>query len=197
MPIDLYSTVGKVRHTAFGSSILNGLLGSTLMASLVLSVVFMIFVLAIYPVKKNTPKTYLLKVFIYVFMAALVLVFLHDGIVKFNIEQQFKDNAEEEAVQDNNSSMVYGAIPVQPNNINTYQTQQTQYQQQTQQTQPSGTVQYVNTQGQQVSSYQGQGAPSVDGAREPDTESLGGDIVRLGGNLYGGKPPAVGGNPYA
>ncbi len=118
MPIDLLSTIKKTSQFAFSSPLLNNLLGSSLFTALVITTIIILLIMFIYPAKKDTPLTVVFKLFIYSFCASLLIVFLHDGVIKHMFEEKEKIKIDTDIMYGtniNNRDVVYSSKPITPN----------------------------------------------------------------------------------
>jgi hypothetical protein len=88
MPIDFYSSIKKTSQWAFNSPLLNNLLGSSIFVSLLISFIMVLIIMIMYPAKSGSSITIVLKMFLYMFMSSLIVIFLHDGIIKYMFEEQ-------------------------------------------------------------------------------------------------------------
>lgn len=123
MPIDLYSSVNKVSHFAFGSTVLNTLFGSTTITALIIATIMIISVMILYPAKLHTPLMVVFKMFIYIFIFTLLIVFVHDGVTKYTIEEKFQDKISADLMQGTSISTrdsVYGSgyVDINPSSQN-------------------------------------------------------------------------------
>jgi hypothetical protein len=99
MPIDLYCTLKKTSQWAFGSSFLNSVLGSSIFVSIVVSLVMVLIVMIMYPAKAGTSFSVVAKMFVYMFLGTMVVVFLHDGVIKYMLEEEHAADKSEEFMQ--------------------------------------------------------------------------------------------------
>ena len=88
MPIDFNETLKKTTQWAFGSPLLNSILGSGLFMAIVISLIMVIIVMLVYPAKNGAQFKPIAKMFIYMFIGTVFLMFLHDGILKHTIEEE-------------------------------------------------------------------------------------------------------------
>ena len=94
MPIDLYSTINKTSQWAFGSPVLNAILGSSVFVALVVALLMVVIVMVMYPAKSGTPFSVVMKMFVYMAAGTLLVIFLHDGVLKYMMEEE---SAEDDA----------------------------------------------------------------------------------------------------
>lgn len=92
MPIDLCSTVNSASHFAFGSSTLNKIFGSSIFVAVVIALVMLLLVMIMYPAKPGTGVLLLFKMFLYMFFGSLIVVFLHDSVLKHMFEENHTAN---------------------------------------------------------------------------------------------------------
>jgi len=90
MPIDLCSSIKKTSQWAFGSPVLNGILSSSVFVAIVISLLMIILIMVMYPAKSGTPFSILMKMFIYMVFGTLLIVFLHDSVLKFTIVEELE-----------------------------------------------------------------------------------------------------------
>ena len=82
MTIELLACTRQVNKYASDSIGLNKLLSSTGIFALILSGVMILIVMIFYPAKSGTGIYVLVKIFMYMCVSSIILVFLHDGILK-------------------------------------------------------------------------------------------------------------------
>lgn len=99
MPIDLMSSIKKTSQWAFGSPLLNSILGSSLFVALTVALVMMLLIMIMYPAKKGTSFTVVAKMFIYMFFTSLLVIFLHDGVIKFMFEEEHQSKAADDMMR--------------------------------------------------------------------------------------------------
>lgn len=90
MPVDLYGSIRKTSQWAFDSPILNNILASSLFVAVSIALIMVLIVMIMYPAQSGTSILVVIKMFIYMFLSSLLIVFLHDGVMKFLAEE--KDN---------------------------------------------------------------------------------------------------------
>jgi hypothetical protein len=88
MPIDLYGSLKKTSQWAFGSPLLNNILSSNLFVALVISVIMILLIMIMYPAKSGTPFSIIAKMFIYMFFGTALIIFLHDSVLKYMIQEE-------------------------------------------------------------------------------------------------------------
>ena len=169
MTIDLNSSISKVSHYAFGSSALNSILSSSIFVAGVISLIMIVIVMILYPAKKNTPFFLICKMFVYMFFISWVVIFLHDGVVRYTFNDKQNENTSDDFMHNMiHKDPIYGnytpITPTQPNTVqlNTVQTNTIQPNEQV----PAKIVINSND-----------------------------DIIGAG-YLGGSHPPVIGGNPY-
>lgn len=124
MPIDLLSTIKKTSQFAFSSPLLNNLLGSSLFCSLFITIIIMLLIMFIYPAKEGTPMSILCKLFIYSFCGTLIIVFLHDGIIKHMFDEKEQKKLDIDIMQGtniNNRDIVYSSKIITPGIVGSYE----------------------------------------------------------------------------
>lgn len=87
MPFDLAGSIRKTSQWAFSSPILNNILGSSLFVAITIALLMILLIMVLYPAKKGTPISVLCKIFIYMFFGSLLIIFLHDSVIKFMFEE--------------------------------------------------------------------------------------------------------------
>lgn len=90
MPIDLHSSLNGVSEYVFGNSVLKTTLGGSISVAFVIAIIIMLIIMVMYPAKRDTPASTLIKMFIYIFLASMTLIFMHDSILKHNINEHDK-----------------------------------------------------------------------------------------------------------
>ncbi len=96
MPIDLYSSIKKTSQWAFGSPLLNGVLGSSLFVAVVIALIMMLLIMFLYPAKPGTSFSVVFKMFVYMFFSSLLVIFLHDGVIKYMMEEDLTSKDSED-----------------------------------------------------------------------------------------------------
>ena len=124
MPIDLYSSIKKASQWAFGSPLLNGILGSSLFVAGVIALLMVLIVMFMYPAKSGTPFSVVIKMFVYMVCGSLLIIFLHDGVIKYMMEEEYSDKDSEEfmrntTMQGRLADPAYAQMykPIQPNTL--------------------------------------------------------------------------------
>jgi len=92
MPIELCKVFKDTFEMTFASNGLNKIFYSKIYTTAFLTVVVLMIMILIYPCKKGTPMWILGKVGLYVFIASLVVIFIHDGVVQFKTKQTLGGN---------------------------------------------------------------------------------------------------------
>jgi hypothetical protein len=82
MPIDLCNSIKGVGGYASSSSTLSGVFGSTIFTACLVTFVMILIVLVMYPAKRGTSFFVVGKMFVYMFMGNLLMLFLHGGVIK-------------------------------------------------------------------------------------------------------------------
>ena len=208
MPIDLYSSIKKTSQWAFGSPALNSILGSCVFVAVVIALVMILLVMFMYPAKAGTSFSIVAKMFVYMLFGSMLIIFLHDGILRHTFEEEMHDQAENDIVTGGTmTDLVYGVgrQPIDPlGNSN----QSSQYNQANTQQNISSTNQpgqynlqnnQVNTQNNQANQSNQENTQYV--IRHPGDQTEVVSIVEggpvTGGNVLGGvKVPRRIGNPF-
>jgi hypothetical protein len=115
MSIDLSSSVKKTSQWAFSSPFLNGVLGSSLFVALVIAIVMVLLIMFMYPAKHGTPFMLVVKMFIYMFFISMVVIFLHDGVAKAAIAEEYRGKELDDlarGIDRTGKDPVYGNTPV-------------------------------------------------------------------------------------
>lgn len=95
MAIDLNDTVKSVSNWAFGSPLLNGILGSSVFIAILISIIMILLIMIFYPAKSGTPASVLFKMFVYMFFSTLLVVFLHDAVKKYTYDNEKNEEDQE------------------------------------------------------------------------------------------------------
>lgn len=119
MPIDLCSSVNNISNYAFGSSILNSIFGSPVVLAIIISIIMVLLIMFLYPAKPGTSITIIIKMFIYMALSSFLIIFLHDGIIKYALEEEHQEKNNESFMR---GTTIGGRDPVYGNyqNINPY-----------------------------------------------------------------------------
>jgi hypothetical protein len=119
MPIDFSSSVNNISNKVFGTSIINKYLSSVLFVAILITFILIIIIMLFYPVKENTPVKILFKVGLYSFLASALILFLHNGVVKSNMDNNNMNENNEKIIQNftnKNRDIIYNKnIPINPN----------------------------------------------------------------------------------
>lgn len=99
MPIDLLSSSKKVSQFAFSSPFLNKILGSSLFTAGIVSFLMVMLIMVMYPAKSGTSFSIVVKMFIYMFFGSLLVIFLHDSVVRFMMEEEYNEKQSEAFMQ--------------------------------------------------------------------------------------------------
>jgi septal ring-binding cell division protein DamX len=94
MPVDLYSSLKKTSQWAFGSPFLNSILGSSFFVAVTVALIMILIIMIMYPAKSGTPFSIVFKMFIYMLCVTLIVVFLHDGVIKYMMEAEQENNTD-------------------------------------------------------------------------------------------------------
>jgi hypothetical protein len=100
MAIDLYNTLKNTSQWAFGSAILNGILSSSIFVAFVIALLMMLLIMLMYPAKSGTSFSVIFKLFVYMFLGSLFIVFLHDGVLTYMIKEEHSKNNSDALIQD-------------------------------------------------------------------------------------------------
>lgn len=129
MPIDLNYSLNTVGDQAFGNNIISNTLGSILSCALILAIIAILLIMFIYPAKSGTSLVTVVKIFIYMFAASAVILFVHDGIQR----RRWREEEEQRDLQE-----------INPNNRDfIHQSEQQDIQPTQQPVQPQETVQQI------------------------------------------------------
>ena len=115
MPIDLLSSIKKTSQWTFSSPTLNNILGSSFFVSIVIALLMVLLIMIMYPAKKHTPVSVLLKMFIYMFFGTMLIVFLHDGVIKTMYDEEQQNSEADDlmsGVNITNADAVYNTNPI-------------------------------------------------------------------------------------
>jgi hypothetical protein len=199
MPIDLYGGVfKKASNWAFGSPLLNNVLGSSIFVAITIALLMIVLIMIMYPAKSGTSFSVVLKMFVYMLFGSMLIVFLHDGVIKYMNDEKLEAAASSSFMQ--NTTMegrqydpAYGSTyklinPDQSKAVTGGSLQGLT-------TQSTGSIQTV--QGltpQSIQTVHGLAATNANQTVAPPTT----DFYHVtGGRLYGGKPPQSKPNPFA
>jgi hypothetical protein len=111
MPIDICSSINNISHYVFGSTVLNGLLSSSIIMAIIITIIMIILVMIMYPAKKGTSFTILVKMAIYMLLSTIFIVFLHDSVLKCLYQDHVKETDDESILggtTTNTRNPVYG-----------------------------------------------------------------------------------------
>lgn len=100
MPIDFLSSTRSAAKWAFGSPFLNKVLGSSMFVAGIVSFLMIMLIMIMYPAKSGTSFSIVLKMFVYMFFGSLLVIFLHDGVVRYMADDA-RNQAESEAFMQN------------------------------------------------------------------------------------------------
>jgi hypothetical protein len=106
MPIDMGSTIKKASQWAFGSPILHGIMSNNLLIAGLISLVMILIIMIMYPAKKNTKSNVLVKMFFYMFISSVFILFLHDSVIKNSFEERDTDGITDELHTFNNYNII-------------------------------------------------------------------------------------------
>jgi hypothetical protein len=81
MPFELLDTMKNTYGMTFASRGLNSIFCNKIYTTIILTIIIIILIIIIYPCKKGTPFWIVGKLGIYIFMAVLVVLFVHNGVV--------------------------------------------------------------------------------------------------------------------
>jgi hypothetical protein len=88
--IDILSSVKSASRWAYGTKLISGTFGNSLVLALILSAVMILIVMFMYPAKKDACASVLFKMFVYMFLITSVIIFLHDGVLLSGAEEDDK-----------------------------------------------------------------------------------------------------------
>ena len=100
MAIDLYNTLRNTSQWAFGSAILNGILSSSIFVAFVVALLMVLLIMMMYPAKSGTSFSVVCKLFIYMFLGSLFVLFLHDGVLTYMIKEENNKTNADSLIQD-------------------------------------------------------------------------------------------------
>jgi hypothetical protein len=197
MPIDLYGGVfKKASNWAFGSPLLNNVLGSSIFVAITIALLMVVLIMIMYPAKSGTSISVVLKMFVYMLFGSLLIVFLHDGVIKYMNDEKLEAAASSSFMQ--NTTMegrqydpAYGSTYklINPDQARAVTGGHTVIQ-------PTG---QLGSGGQSViSQIPTTVNPMTASANTLSSQSPTSDVYNVtGGRLYGGKPPPARPNPFA
>lgn len=117
MPLVLNDSVRDLSRWAFGSPVLNSILGSSIFVALVISFIMVLLIMIMYPAKAGTPFSVIAKMFVYMLFSSMLVIFLHDSILKHMYEEEEHEEKEDSIILGSTTpDVVYGATyrPVNP-----------------------------------------------------------------------------------
>jgi hypothetical protein len=189
MPIDLYSSIKKASQWAFGSQLLNSILGSSLFVAVVIALLMILLVMIMYPAKSGTSFSVVIKMFVYMFFGSLLTIFLHDGVLKYMMEEELSTKDSDDFMR-NITLVGRKSDPAYSDMYNLVQPNQSSQQSQ---------LPVKTSQNNQLS-QQGQNNPpnqlETPVVNKPVEEQVS-DTIMGGGRLSGLKPIRVNTNPYS
>lgn len=106
MPIDFLSTTNSLQ-SAVESSWANTIFGGTVSTAVMISLLFVLLIMVMYPAKSGTSFWIVIKMWLYSLVAVGVLLFLHDGVLQAKLRKEHQDGLNEISVQP--SREAYGA----------------------------------------------------------------------------------------
>lgn len=106
MPIDFLSTTNSLQ-SAVESSWANTIFGGTVSTAVMISILFVLLIMVMYPAKSGTSFWIVIKMWLYSLVAVGVLLFLHDGVIQAKLKKEHQDGLNEISVQP--SREAYGA----------------------------------------------------------------------------------------
>jgi hypothetical protein len=124
MPCNLNSALEGTCNFTLGSVFINNFLKSPIWLSAILTVLIVVLIMSIYPAKKNTGCSVLIKLALYIFIGSNVLMFLHDNILRAHHAKLTSDGDTENLMNRiGNPSNVSGGVHVNPDTSPTDTTQ--------------------------------------------------------------------------
>lgn len=88
MPVDINSSIKQASQWAFGSSFLNSVLSNSFFVAVLIALIMVILIMFMYPAKSGTSMLVLVKLFVYMLLGTVLVVFLHDSVIKYTIEEE-------------------------------------------------------------------------------------------------------------
>ncbi len=173
MAIDLYNTLRNTSQWAFGSSILNGILSSSIFVAFVIALLMVLLIMMMYPAKSGTSFSVVFKIFIYMFLSSLFVLFLHDGVLTYMIK--------EEHAKTNSDSLMQDVLDDPPTMVN------------------KSSIKIPDKISDKIPDKSSQMDSVPSSPRSAMDLDLDDTPIQLNtrGSLTGPKPPVTGGNPYA
>jgi len=118
MPFELSDTIKNTCQLSLHSQGLNLIFCNKFYTTAILTFVIIILIMIIYPCKEGTKSLVLCKLCLYIFLASLAIICVHDGVLyKDNIEKIGGDKSDEFINRiSGGEDIVYGgdSIPVTP-----------------------------------------------------------------------------------
>jgi hypothetical protein len=88
MPFELSNSLKSTCGWSFASKGMNCLFASRFYTTAILTIMIIILIMIIYPVKKNTPVWLLVKLGFYIFIVSLGMIFIHDCVIYHEYEKE-------------------------------------------------------------------------------------------------------------
>jgi len=118
MPIELSESLKNTCGVTFTSRGMNGIFCSKFYTTLILTIMILILITVIYPCKKGTPFWIVGKLGLYIFVATLAIIFLHDGVLYSSYKKEVAGGEGDEFVEalngDDNVAFSGDNLPVNP-----------------------------------------------------------------------------------
>ena len=89
MPIDIYSSLNNISNAVFGNNMLKAAFQGSIALGFVIALTCILLIMVLYPAKSGTSIVVVFKLFIYIFMASVSFIFIHDSILKKNIAVKY------------------------------------------------------------------------------------------------------------
>lgn len=177
MPIDFLSTTNSLQ-SAVESSWANTVFGGTVSTAIMISILFVLLIMVMYPAKSGTSFWVVVKMWLYALVSVGVLLFLHDGVLRAKIKKEHTDGLNDISVQLSKSTYgsadpAYGgyieqnSVNATPNVANADLLVQSEQTQPSQQISPPQTSQASTARTQQNVGVLGRGLPAFGGGRKP------------------------------
>jgi Ca2+/Na+ antiporter len=118
MPIEIGSVLGGICNKTYSITGLNVIFSSIINTAIVLTLITLILIMVIYPCKKNTPMWLLFKLFLYILISIVFVLYLHNSTIKNNYEKKYRNNNLEKFIggmESNSITHSNDIIEVSPN----------------------------------------------------------------------------------
>ena len=99
MPCDIAASLKGGCRAVFGLKFFNTIFSSTLWTSFLITVIVVLFLIAMVPVESDTSTWILVKFMFYTFMSSVAILFLHNNIVKISQDENKEGEESKELLE--------------------------------------------------------------------------------------------------